>query len=64
MNIKFMQTVERDVYRKLRDIARERGVTVQELLRAVILPDWMANYNSKQRKSRMARAERRLVSAS
>ena len=58
-----MQTVERDVYRKLRDIARERGVTVQELLRAVILPDWMANYNSKQRKSRMARAERRLVTA-
>jgi len=37
---------------------------VQELLRAVILPDWMANYNSKQRKSRMARAERRLVTAS
>ncbi|OLB47289.1 hypothetical protein AUH73_03755 [archaeon 13_1_40CM_4_53_4] len=64
MNIKFMQTVERDVYRKLRDIAKERGVTVQELLRAVILPDWMANYNGKQRKSRMARAERRLVTAS
>jgi len=64
LNIKFMQTVERDVYRKLRDIARERGVTVQELLRAVILPDWMANYNSKQHKSRMARAERRLVTAS
>jgi len=63
LNIKFMQTVERDVYRKLRDIARERGVTVQELLRAVILPDWMANYNSKQHKSR-ARAERRLVTAS
>ncbi len=59
-----MQTVERDVFRKLRDIARGRGVTVQELLRAVILPDWMASYNSKQRKSRRVRAERQLVTAS
>ena len=41
MNDKFMQTLEKEVYMELKAMAKERGVTVQEFLRAVIVPDWM-----------------------
>jgi len=41
MNSKFMQTLEKEVYMELKAVAKERGVTVQEFLRAVIVPDWM-----------------------
>jgi len=41
MNAKFMQTLEKGVYIELKAMAKERGVTVQEFLRAVIVPDWM-----------------------
>jgi predicted DNA-binding ribbon-helix-helix protein len=38
---KFMQTLDEEIYRKLEEIAKERGINVQELIRAVIVPDWM-----------------------
>ncbi len=41
MNAKFMQTLEKEVYMELKAMAKERGVTVQEFLRAVIVPDWI-----------------------
>jgi len=41
MNAKFMQTLEKEVYMKLKAMAKQRGVTVQEFLRAVIIPDRM-----------------------
>ena len=36
---KFMQTVEQTVYDELNRIAQERGITLQELLRAIIIPE-------------------------
>jgi hypothetical protein len=38
---KFMQTLDDEIYRKLEQVAKQRGITVQELIRAVIIPDWM-----------------------
>ncbi len=38
---KFMQTLNDQMYRELEKIAKKRGVTVQELIRAVVLPEWM-----------------------
>jgi len=38
---KFMQSLDPQVYGELRKIAKERGITMQELIRAVIVPDWM-----------------------
>jgi predicted DNA-binding ribbon-helix-helix protein len=38
---KFMQTLEQEVYNKLQALAKERGITVQELIRAVIIPEWL-----------------------
>jgi hypothetical protein len=46
-----MQTIDMDVYAKLKTMAQERGVTVQELVRAVVLPDWMKNQNGKKLKA-------------
>ena len=38
---KFMQTLEQEVYEKLVAIAEKRGIKVQELIRAVIVPEWL-----------------------
>ena len=54
LNVKFMQTVDTGVYSELKTLARDRGVNVQELLRAVIIPDWMKSIDGNQ--SRRSRA--------
>jgi len=38
---KFMQTLEQEVYEQLQQIAGKRGIKVQELIRAVIIPEWL-----------------------
>ncbi|MBO0888265.1 hypothetical protein J2P12_04110, partial [Candidatus Bathyarchaeota archaeon] len=37
---KFMQTMEQELYQELQRLAKERGITLQELLRAIIIPEW------------------------
>ena len=39
---KFMQMVTQEIYRRLEENARARGVSVQELVRAIVIPDWLA----------------------
>jgi len=39
---KFIQTHNDTKYRDLEKVAKQRGITVQELIRAVILPDWLS----------------------
>jgi len=38
---KFMQSLGDAAYTKLRKIAEERDITVQELIRAIVIPDWL-----------------------
>ncbi|TMH95719.1 hypothetical protein E6H37_04750 [Candidatus Bathyarchaeota archaeon] len=38
---KFMQSLGDAAYTKLRKIAEERDITVQELIRALVIPDWL-----------------------
>jgi len=38
---KFLQSVDDEYYYLLRRMALARGVSVQELVRAVIIPDWI-----------------------
>ena len=40
-NSKFMLMVSPETYRRLEARAKKRGVTIQELLRAVVIPDWL-----------------------
>ncbi|HEX4922355.1 MAG TPA: hypothetical protein VFV92_16635 [Candidatus Bathyarchaeia archaeon] len=36
-----MQSLDPEIYSELRKMAKDRGITMQELIRAVIVPDWM-----------------------
>ena len=61
MPTKFMQSLDPQVYAELRKIAKDRGITMQELIRAVIVPDWMTKDETKAasgspRRSRTARS--------
>jgi len=51
MNTKFMQTLDENVYAELKRIAKERGITVQEFLRAVVVADWLRSYNGREREA-------------
>jgi len=56
-----MQSLDPQVYAELRKIAKDRGITMQELIRAVIVPDWMkkdegTNARGSQRRSRTAQS--------
>ena len=42
---KFMQTLDDIIYRELEKIAKRRGITIQELIRAVIVPEWINGHN-------------------
>ena len=42
---KFMQTLDDVIYRELEKIAKRRGITIQELIRAVIVPEWINGLN-------------------
>jgi len=38
---KFMMTLNAEIYSWLKQLAEKRGITVQELIRAVVIPDWL-----------------------
>jgi hypothetical protein len=40
-NVEFVQTLDSNVYNVLKIVARARDVSVQELLKTVVVPDWM-----------------------
>jgi len=40
-NHKFMQTIGEDMFNELERISNEKGIRVQTLLRAVIIPEWV-----------------------
>lgn len=40
-SVKFMQVLDKTIFLRLKELARARGVTVQELIRVLIVPDWM-----------------------
>ena len=38
---KFLQSLDDGVYSQLEKLAKKRGVNIQELIRAVIIPEWL-----------------------
>jgi hypothetical protein len=56
MQSKFMQSLDPAVFAELEKLARERGVSVQELVRAVVVPEWMRIHNSNGSQERPVRA--------
>lgn len=45
---KLMISIRDENFHMLRDEAQDRGITIQELLRAVIVPDWIRSGNSRE----------------
>ncbi len=42
---KFMQTLDDTIYKELEKLAKRRGISIQELIRAVIVPEWVTGHN-------------------
>jgi hypothetical protein len=38
---KFMQSLNPGVYAELESLAQERDITIQELFRSIIIPEWL-----------------------
>jgi len=50
--IKFMQFFSKPKYRELQSIANKKGITVQELIRAVMVPEWLEHHHVEVSKKR------------
>ncbi len=59
-SIKVMVAFGQQTFDLLDSEAKERGVTVQELLRAVIIPDWFRTHGELLTKITMPEAKRRI----
>jgi hypothetical protein len=57
LNTKFMQTLETDVYKQLKAMARDRSITVQEFLKAVVVPDWLRSNGKDSERNRRVLAK-------
>lgn len=38
---KFLQSIDDSIFKELQKRAKAKGITVQELIRAVVIPDWL-----------------------
>jgi len=38
---KFIQSLDETIFAKLETVAKSKGLSVQELLRAIIIPEWL-----------------------
>jgi len=41
-----MQTLDDTIYKELDKIAKRRGISIQELIRAVIVPEWVNGHDT------------------
>jgi hypothetical protein len=60
-SVKFMQVLDRGIFLKLKGLAKSRGVTVQELIRVLVIPDWMRKSQEEAGRSVARRRRRRLA---
>ena len=58
-SVKFMQVLDRSIFLRLKDFSKSRGVTVQELIRVLVIPDWMKRFEEESRRVESARRRRR-----
>lgn len=59
-SVKFMQVLDRSIFLRLKDLSRSRGVTVQELIRVLVIPDWMRRFEEDSKRAESFRRHRRV----
>lgn len=47
---RFSQMIRDDIYMELERVAKQRDITVEALIRAVVIPEWMADQNEQTTK--------------
>jgi hypothetical protein len=58
-SVKFMQVLDRTIFLRLKALAKSRGVTVQELIRVLVIPEWMRRFEEESVRVEMIRRQRR-----
>ena len=58
-SVKFMQVLDRGIFLRLKHLSRKRGVTVQELIRVLVIPDWMRRFEEESNRLELLRRHRR-----
>ena len=58
-SVKFMQVLDRAIFTSLKGMAKARGVTVQELIRVLVIPDWMQKTAEETRKAEGSKRRKR-----
>lgn len=58
-SVKFMQVLDRAIFMKLKGMAKTRGVTVQELIRVLVIPDWMQKSTEERNRAEGSKRRRR-----
>jgi hypothetical protein len=59
-----MQSLGDSAYVKLRKIAEDRDITVQELIRAIVIPDWLKSVEKHNGEESQSERYRRRVARS
>lgn len=58
-SVKFMQVLDRTIFLRLKDLSKSRGVTVQELIRVLVIPEWMRKFEEESMRHETLRRHRR-----
>ena len=45
---KFFMTIDTSVYKKIKKLSIKRGISTQEFIRAIIIPEWIENTNQQK----------------
>jgi len=45
---KFMQSLSQEMYEKLLKIAKRKGIKIQELIRVIVIPEWIEQKEKKE----------------
>lgn len=59
-SVKFMQVLDRTIFLRLKDFSKSRGVTVQELIRVLVIPEWMRQFEEESKRTATLRRHRRV----
>lgn len=60
MTHKFIQTLDNKPFREVKKFGKKRGITLQQMLRAVVIPEWLGNRLVQEILRRNKASERRL----